>query len=235
MIRRFTLLLACSAALASAQLTVVNGADFDDGRPLAPGGLATAFGDFGISPATPADALSVRIGDQFAQVLGHAEGQVNFEVPRDLTAYRHELVEAPVEVHVHDAVVAQGLMRVRDSSPAIFLADPNHENRPAVALNPNGTLNSEQNPVAAGQELAVYLTGHGAELVSPLPVNPPQSAVNPVVYFGTHAGETVASQLIAPGLWRVRVQVPEIETSGPTPIVVSFDGLYSNTAGVWLE
>jgi len=175
------------------------------------------------------------VGDERARVLGYSEGQINVEVPSELKAGHFEPVAAPVQVHIHDAVVAEGTLRVRDSSPAIFLADPADENRPAVAVNPGGALNSAEAPVAAGEVLELYLTGHGSALVSPARIYPPQSAVDPVVYFRTFAGETLASQLVGPGLWRIRVRVPELETSGPTPVVVSFDGLASNTASGWVE
>lgn len=235
MIRRLAFLLALGAAAAAAQpLTVVNSANFEEFRPLAPGSLATAFLDAPIDASTPVEAITVRVDGRRADILGVALRQINFRVPPEIEAgLRPRAV--PVAVEMRGDVLAERTVAVRDASPAIFLDDAGRAERPAVALNADGMRNGNLFPAASGEVLELFLTGHGVRLISPIEIFPPQSAVTPTVYFRTFPGETLASQLIEPGLWRIRVRVPELETRGPTPVVVSFDGLQSNTASVWLE
>ena len=226
------------------QITVVSGASFEELRPLAPGSIATAFGAF--DGATPATAGGQMLPTQLGGVDVTVDGlpaalyavtttQVNFQVPLGVRAGIDKRT-ATAEFRVGGVLVGRGGVLLRDVSPALFTRDANDPLRPAVALNRDGSVNSADNAAQLGEVLELFSTGQGAKLISPLEIFPPRTSVEPLVFFRTWKGETLAAELPVPGLWRIRVRVPEVEQldDGPTPIVVAIDGVSSNTVSVWI-
>jgi uncharacterized protein (TIGR03437 family) len=226
---------------------VVNPAAFEVARPLAPGSLAAAFGDF--SRAAPATAeslplptmlggLEVFVGGLPAGIYAVTPTQVNFMAPLELPAGRYP-EHALVEFRIAGQPPQTGAMLLRDASPAILLLDAADALRPAAALNQDGSLNTETAPAAPGDVLVLYLTGQGKDLAVPRPGLPPETVKQPRVFFRTWPGETRFSGLVEhlPGLWQINVQAPPNAElpPGATPIVVLFDGVASNTAVIWVE
>jgi uncharacterized protein (TIGR03437 family) len=246
----FAVTCALWTATAQAQdLNVVNGASFEAARPVASGGVSTVFGNFeGVTPASAqGTALPDRLSDISVLLDGRAAGlysvspaQINFQVPLDF-ASGIDAEEVKVEVRRGDTVIATAGMLVRDVSPAIFVSDANHEMRPAIALNADGTLNSQQNPSRPGDTLRIFLSGQGKDLISaPTELGPIVTAGTPLIHFRTWKGETIQSSLPpggVPGLWLVDVRVPQAQDvpDGATPVTVTLDGRTSNTAAVWID
>jgi uncharacterized protein (TIGR03437 family) len=208
----------------------VNGASFEASRPVAPGAVAALFGEFaGVTPATAQGfVLPEILGEVSVSLDGRAAGlysvlptQINFQVPLDFPA-GIDPKDVEVRVSLRGAVIATTGIFVRDVSPAMFVADANHETRPAIALNPDGTLNSQQNPARPGETLRLYLSGQGDNLVGPA-LGPVATIQTPLVHFRLWKGETIFSGLPAagvPGLWVVDVRIPEAEDlpDGATPV-----------------
>lgn len=106
-------------------------------------------------------------------------------------------------------------------------------------MNLNGTVNGPANPVAAGGEIAVYVTGLGA-------VNPPvgdgvAASSTSLSYVAATVTATIDGQPanvifagLAPGyagLYQVNVIVPQL-AAGAYPIQFAVGGVLSNTASV---
>jgi uncharacterized protein (TIGR03437 family) len=224
--------------------TIVNLADFDAYRPLAPGSIAVAFGDF--AAASPAVAgsgslptflggLEVRVAGVAAPIFAVTKSQVNFLVPFNVTVDRYA-AQVPVEFRIKDAPAGSASMFLRDVSPGILVNAG--ALRPAVALNEDGSLNAQANPARPGEILTLNLVGQGTAQTSSNGGLLLQTVKRPIVFFRTWRGETLFSgpSVDQPGLWQVKVRLPQNANlqPGATPIVVLFDGLASNTATVWI-
>ena len=231
---------------AAAQIKVANAASFEEFRPLAPGSIAAAFGSFGGVTAafTPGQPLPTTLAGVGVTVDGLAAGlyavtpaQVNFLIPLEVRADIDERT-AMVKFKLNGSTLGSASVRLRDVSPVVFSSDASNPLRPSIALDRAGRRNSENNPARPGEVLEFFAMGHGAKLISPLEIFPPTTSVQPLVFFRTWLGETVSSVLAPgrPGLWLIRVRVPEAEglRAGPTPVVVAMDGLSSNMTSVWI-
>ena len=106
----------------------------------------------------------------------------------------------------------------------------------AAVQNADGTLNTPDNPAAAGSVITVYLTGQGAveppvATAAPAPSDPLARAAYPVTATigGQPAAVTFAG--LSPGsvgLFQVNLRLPLIG-SGSYPLEVSVNGISSNT------
>ncbi len=135
-----------------------NSASHEHGVEVARGQIMTLIGG-----PFAADE-KVRVGGVIAEELYRSETQINFVVPRSLTAGESAVLEIGAErVRALDVVEARprwfwkvfddGAFRSRGS----FLID---------ARRPDGTLNTDQNGFAPGEEIRAYATG--VDLSKPL-------------------------------------------------------------------
>src|SRR5262249_39593759 len=103
----------------SSAIAIVNSASFRAGDPVAPGSLASVFGDFSI--AQP----EVTIGGIASRVLASAAGQINFLIPGDV---RTGIV--PIQIRSGGSIVAEGSVGIAPAAPGLFILDPFALNRP---------------------------------------------------------------------------------------------------------
>ena len=201
------------------------------GAPLAPGELVSLFGS-GIGPITP-DVAQLGSNDLFptsisntqvtfdgvpAPLLYVSSSQINAVTPFGLAPNTTTQVCVKYEGTVTNCIAAG----VSAAAPAVFLnpATPNY----AAALNQDGTVDSQQNPLHAGSIITLFATGlghvtpapaDGSVIQFPLPIqdlkvqvqvpNPDQSS--PVPYFITALYVGPAPLEIA-GLSQINVQIP---------------------------
>ena len=225
---------------------VIVNAAFQEGRAFAPNSLGVAFGDF--AQATPAIANSVPVPNSLGGVEVTVDGasagiyfvsktQVNFVIPAVAATQYARRVPVQIRLNGTPAITPLTIL-IKDVSPTVLLRDAADALRPAAALNEDGSANNEARPAKPGESITLYVTGYGHRQSSPNSATF-DTEVRPLVYFRTSAGETLHSSPAAgqPGLWRVAVRIPQITDapSGPTPIVVLFDGVQSNTASIWLR
>ena len=199
---------------------VVNGATYS--LWFSPGSLATIFGR---RLGGPVDGLNATFGgrrgdqlpaylegvkvlvvDQFGNVLAEcpllyvSDHQTNFQLPFEIFGYSEVWIVAEYNgIRSEPQQIA-----LQSASPGVFKTPSGF----AVAQNENGLLNSEANPLPAGQALVVYFSGQG--VVAP----------------------DWASGRAAPSFPPVRAPSNVSVTIGGVPAVVQFIGLAPGMVGV---
>jgi glucosylceramidase len=178
-------------------------------------------------------AASVQINGIEAPLLYVSPQQINAQVPWDATPGSATLTVT------HAGVAASQTVTIAAAGPAIFTLYGSQE---AAALNQDYSVNSQNNPAAAGQAVLLFGTGLGA--VSPaVPTgvaagSDPLSSVTAKVTAtvgGTPA--TVLFAGLAPGfagLWQVNVQLPA-GASGAATVTLSVGGVATSPVTVWVQ
>lgn len=232
------------------------------GAPLAPGEIVSLFGS-GIGPITPVLAqlgsngrfpisisnTQVTFDGVAAALLYVSSSQINAITPFGLAPNATTHICVRYEGTVTNCIAAG----VSAAAPGVFLnpATPNY----AAAVNQDGTVNSQQNPVHAGSIIALFATGlghvtpapaDGSVIQLPLPTqdlkvqvqvpNPDQHSPEPYFTIVQYAGP---APLEIAGLSQINVQIPGfmLEYSGPLIVRVTLsDGttVTSNAVYIWI-
>jgi uncharacterized protein (TIGR03437 family) len=149
---------------------VVDGASFSNNDATSPGALVTLFGsrmgpmqgvnfqlENGVVP-TELAGTRVLVNGAPVPILYSSYWQVNIVLPYSLAQASRPTFQ------VESSSVAGNTIAPANVWPngiAIFRADPS-SNRPAAALNQDGTVNSPQNPARPGSVVMLFGTGGGA-------------------------------------------------------------------------
>lgn len=248
------LLLALLAPAASSQsnpVAVVNAASFQARWPVAPGGLASAFGTFtgatqGAATQVPLptaiNGVELRVNNVAAPLLFVSATQINFQVPGNTPITVTSLTQdVTVEVRVGGSVVASGKMAVAPTSPAIFVTDFADPLRPGAILDQT----SQFRAVKRGDVIQIFATGAGLNLSSPV-LDGTAAGSSPLVrtnalpkVFIFQQEATVEFSGLSPqfvGLWQINARVPNLNfISGQVPVQILYDGLVSNTVTITVE
>jgi len=135
-------------------------------------------------------------------------------------------------------ILAHAYIPMFNASPAVLYAGANPATQgQARAVNQNGADNNSSNPAPVGQQLTVYLTGAGRlEALPPdgeapgaeVPIDGVQAYL--ITSTGAIAAPVVAASLdpSEPGVWRVRVQVPQVAADGNYGFAVIYRSMASN-------
>jgi uncharacterized protein (TIGR03437 family) len=221
---------------------VVNAASFT--APVAPGSIASAFGDFLVSLPlavvqsvlpTEVSGLSLRFGDGTQAPLFYVSGtQVNFQVPWELSGQSVTLT-ASVDGQTGGAQT----IPLAPFAPGIFTID-GQGSGPGAILDASYRLVNSSNPTTAGATILIYCTGLGHVTNqpangSPAPLSPLSWSGIPTVTIGGVSANVSYSGL-APGfvgLYQVNAQVPAgLAANDAVPVVLSMGGATSNTATI---
>ncbi len=222
---------------------VLNGASFAPLTfPAAPGTLMTAFGS-GLAPAaqgtsdvpwpTQLAGVGIDFGGVPAPLFFVVGSQINFQTP-----FAAAGPTATVSVNNNGAVSNTVEIPVAATSPGIFSLLQNGIG-PGAILDVNFNIVSEQNSVAPGDFVQIFMTGLGA--VNPqigdgeaAPSQEPFARVvdsELQVLFGGEAGNIIFAGA-APGfigLYQVNVQIPTTSFTGPAvPVQVSTSNAFSD-------
>ena len=241
-LKTFLLLLSSSlwGDLAQAQpvvTSVTNGASFQ--AQVSPGAIVTIFGTnlvAGNGQTAPAAPLPTSLGGTTVLINGVAAplfyagpNQMNLQLP-----YGVAPGPAMAVVQSGSASSAPFSFNVSTASPGIFL-----NGNQAIAVNPDGSVNSAVNPAHPGDYLVVYMTGVG-------PVNQPESTNTPppaspvatsTLPFSATIGGQPANTLFVGltsgfiGLGQANVQVPSL-VNGSYSLVVTIGGAASAAAQI---
>ncbi len=226
-------------------VTLANAASLLPGS-LAPGEIFSIFGQ-GIGPATAvtgsfdaSGTLSVTLGN--VQVLLNGtpaplyyvqSNQINAQAPYELAGQ----ASAQLQIVYQGATLASMQVPVAAADPALFTL--NYGTGNAVAVNQDGTINSDENPAPRGSIVVLYATGEGqtspagvtgqaAAAPFPLPVLPVSVTITNIPATVLFAGEAPGFV----GLMQINAQVPSgFVPTGDLPIVLSV-GTYQSPAGV---
>ena len=224
---------------------VVNAASFT--APVAPGSIASAFGDFLLSlPLAAAQSpLPKEISGLFLQFGGNTYAplffvsgtQVNFQVPWELSGQSVTLTAT-----VDGQAGAAQTIPLAPFAPAIFTVGAQGSG-PGAILDASYQLVNSSNPTTAGATILIYCTGLGQvtnqpATGSPAPLSPLSWSAIPTVTIGGVLANVSFSGL-APGyvgLYQVNVLVPAGLAAGDAvPVVLSMGGVTSNTAVIAVQ
>ncbi len=230
---------------------VVEGAGFTPRRPLSAGGIISVFGQSfatgnSFSSQLPLErelaGVSVRIGGQDAPLFFVSPGQINAQMPFEVSPGD----SVPVAVSVGGLLTAPqnyliapaqpGTFDVGGGQGAVLIANTD------ILVAPVGSIPGRQTrPAEGGEFVSIFCTGLGA--------------TNPTVGAGEPgAGETVTTPVtatigggnasvsfagLAPGfvgLYQVNARVPEgVAPGSAVAVVITQDGIASNTVTIAVQ
>jgi uncharacterized protein (TIGR03437 family) len=211
----------------------VNAASYTAGAPVAPGSIASLFGNFTGSQTASAGGypLPAKLGDTEVLLAGKAvplyyvsSGQVNLQVPAGQPAG-----QVLTEVRIGGQVKSRSPVTVIPTAPGIF----------AVA-NRDGRGNTANVPAHPGEVLHIYATGQGAVLPVvddgvAAPAQPLATSPNlPNVFLGGRQ-LTVLYNGLAPGfagVWQIDVMLPADAPTGPDLALTVVNVIVSNPISV---
>ena len=217
----------------AADAVAVNAAGFSGGVPVAPGSIASLFGNFTGSTTSSFSSFplpaklgetDVLIGTQAVPLFFASPNQINFQVPGSLGP-----TQSAFEVRVAGQRVARGSITTVPRSPGLF-----------AVVDQNGRLGRARR----GQSIIIFGTGQG--VVTPAIADGAAAPPQPFSMTGTHPGVYVGGREaavsfsgLAPGysgLWQINAQVPQDAPSGDVGLVVLYDlNLVSNVLSLTVE
>jgi uncharacterized protein (TIGR03437 family) len=232
-------------AQAPGSVTVVNYAGYTGTFPVAPGSIASAYGNFGNVPTTALESFSpmprelagirVRVNGVDAPLYFVSSGQINFVVPL-ATANGSQ----PVEVVSAGNVINRGTVNVFEVAPG--LAADTSPTRQAIIQNQNFATNSQSAPARRGEVIVIYATGCGATQPAQQDGVPPtelSQAVAPVqVYISVQEAlvQFAGAHPQFPGICQINAVVPnQPYITGQAPLYVQVGGVASNLVSFWVE
>jgi uncharacterized protein (TIGR03437 family) len=162
---------------------LLDAADSNPVTSVAPGELLAMYGRFlyfennpsaipinpvnGLFPVT-SQGLSVVANLTSAPLLYVSEQQVNFQAPYEIAGSSQTNVTVTYSDINGNSVSDSRTLKVAASNPVAFLAQPSIVNQSfPLALNADGTVNSQTDPAAAGSVVTIFLDGLG--VTSPPP------------------------------------------------------------------
>jgi uncharacterized protein (TIGR03437 family) len=212
------------------------------GGPLAPGQPAEVYGTGLATVISPTDQLplttdykgtSVRVGSKFAPLFFVSPGQVNIQIPTELTPNRRYAVLA---IGGNETTQQQADIDIVPVKPGI--TNTRNDARELIAQHTSDfSLVTASNPAKRGEFLVMYLVGLGATNPSvasgaQAPGNPPALPVKPVTLTIGGISANVLFAGMTPGgvgLFQINFVVPETAPlNQPLEVVVTQDGVESN-------
>jgi uncharacterized protein (TIGR03437 family) len=216
---------------------------------ISPGSIVSVFGTALTSQTTRAERVplpvslsgsSVTIDGIAAPLFYASEGQINLQVPWEIKTGVSQVV-----VNTVSGSSAPALISVQASAPAILM-DPVTER--AIAVNQDGTLNSETNPAPAKSLFTLYLIGQGP--VSNSPATGVAATASPASIVSSSASIDIgpASSLLLPystdiiylgltpetvGLAQANIRLPDLPP-GEYHLATTIAGVRSNFVFVFI-
>ncbi|MGA2211690.1 MAG: hypothetical protein ABSH31_00330 [Bryobacteraceae bacterium] len=245
-----------------ANITIVNGASFNKGTGVSPGGIATISGT-GFLTGVTGLVTANNAGGSLPTTLGGVT--VSFGTPAAVAPIYYVLsangtdevtVQVPFEVQPGSSVAltlsvtnggsATVMIPVKPFAPGIFTTVFDGKIYPVV-LRPDGSVVSPNNPAQLGEDLTFYVTGLG-QVMPPAVTGEPgvsgQSIVAPLIVGLNNGGVPLISAAYVPGsigVYVVKIQVPADTKTGPyQPLgIVAFDSAnkayYANSTYLPIE
>ena len=213
---------------------VVEGAGFTKRRPLSGGGIISLFGasfatenNFAGFPLPRELAgVSVRVGNQDAPLFFVGPGQINAQLPFEVSTGD----SVPVAITVDGLLTAPQNYLIAAGQPGIFISGEN-----AAILDASFQLVTAQNPARPGDTIQIFCTGLGAVDVAVETGAPGPSfstVLLPVTVTIGGIDAAVAFQGLAPGfvgLYQVNAVVPSgVPLDAAPSLVLTQNGIVAN-------
>jgi len=228
---------------------VINAASSAPGAPLAPGSIASAYGNFLLAASSAAETvplptslsgLSLAFGAAKAPLFYASGRQVNLQIPWELAGQS----QASLTATLGGQTSAPQTVNLARFAPGIFSIN-GQGTGPGAIQDSSYHLITASNPAAAGiTVILIYCTGLGAVTNQPptgaaAPSNPLAVTITkPTVTIG---GVPAALSFygLAPGSvgeYQVNALVPANAPAGDTvPVILSIGGVTSNTVEIALQ
>jgi uncharacterized protein (TIGR03437 family) len=224
--------------------------------PVAPGQLLSLIG-YGLGP----QGVQVAFDGVAAPLLYVSPGQINVQVPFEVSQEASTVMTVSVPSATGgSAATASQQFAVTASNPSMFLNSSGFASGTglqAIALNSDGSLNSNANPAKAGSDITVFLNGVNAStgdglatgaIVGPN-TNPLGSQVDVRIgALSLEAGPLYPSAGSIDGVYQLSVRMPTVPSTGVTAIglfvainglaagpFAYYDSLYQTPATVWVR
>jgi len=228
---------------------VINAASSAPGAPVTPGSIASAYGSFLLSAPSWAQGvplpaslggLSLTFGAAEAPLFYASSGQVNLQIPWELTGQSEASLTATLAGHTS----APQTVNLAPFSPGIFSMN-SQGTGPGAILDSSYHLVTPSNPASAGFTfILIYCTGLGPVTHQPVtgaaaPSNPlAETTMKPAVTVGGVPADVSFSGL-APGSvgeYQVNALVPSNAPTGDAvPVILSIGGVTSNTVTIAVQ
>ena len=182
--------------------------------------------------------LSATLGNSAVPLFFTGSGQINAQLPFDIPANS----SAQLVVKVGDSFTVPETINVAAAQPGIFTVNQSGSG-PGAILDVRFVLVSATNPVKPGDIIQIYCTGLG-ETNPPVrsgersPSSPPATAVKTVTATVDGINAPVQFAGLAPefvGLYQVNVQIPAGVKNGEVNLVLTQDGVESNTVTIFVQ
>jgi uncharacterized protein (TIGR03437 family) len=227
---------------------VLNNLNPQPGSPVAPGTIVQIYGS-ALSTAgtvgtgsvvngllsTTLNGVSVSVGGIAAPLFYGSSGQINAQIPNELQAgQQYELL-----VNVNGFYSNPVTITTTAAQPGLAsFADGT-----VIAQDTNYNLITADNPAHAGEVIILYATGMGATnppvaTGTPAPSSPPaQVAIAPQVSIGGTNAQVLFAGLSpgSVGLYQIDVEIPAGAGTGNVPLVMTQNGVASNTVSLPVE
>jgi uncharacterized protein (TIGR03437 family) len=202
---------------------VVNSASY--GPAIAAGGFASIFGGSLAAgevaqpatsnfPTTLANVL-VTVNGILARLSYVSDGLINFVVPGNISPGPAQLlVQTPL------GISAPVTIQIAAHGPGVFFIPPTNAGAVLIA---GPYILTQQQPAKAGDYLAIFCTGLGANPVASVTIG---GVPVPVTYAGT---------TVIPGLEQVNVLLPAGLPHGQQDLVLTVNGITANSVHVILQ
>jgi uncharacterized protein (TIGR03437 family) len=235
---------------------VLDAADLSPVTAVAPGELLAMFGRFLYLQNNPFGASIAPVNGSFpvtsqglgvvadqtpAPLLYISEQQINFQAPYEIAGSPQTNLTVTYSDVSGNSVSDGRTLQVAASNPVAFLSQPSIVNQSfPLALNADGTVNSQTNPAPAGSVVTIFLDGLG--LTSPPPVtglvntSPPAPLNLPMAVTpncnGTfcYPAPTFVSASSVPGSISGVTQVQLLAPANPHPRA-AFQAIFSLSTG----
>jgi uncharacterized protein (TIGR03437 family) len=225
---------------------VLNAASLTPG-PVAPGSIATVFGNLGLnSPSQPSSAplpktlsgfsIQLQSGGVSVPLFYASASQANIQIPWEMLGQSAVAVTAVLNGNSGPAQT----LKLATFAPAIFATNGQGTGQGAITDSSYRLVDS-LNPATPGGVIQIYCTGLGAVTNLPASGSPAsgttlsRTTTNPTVKIGGIEAAVLFSGLVpgTVGEYQVNVQVPVGVPSGPAiPVTISIGGSTSNPATI---
>ncbi|MEI9972959.1 MAG: hypothetical protein WDO73_13395 [Ignavibacteriota bacterium] len=225
---------------------VTNSAGIGTGRGVAPGSVASVFGENFTAetvagPASPLAqtlaGVTVHIGTRALPLYFASPTQINFQIPADLAAGDHT-----VTVSSQDMPDITSKLTVVRNAPGLFPAVLDGQTY-AMVMHEDGTPVTASAPARQGELLTLYGTGFGpTDRIRPdvaIPDAPRYMLLDPVrIQIGTGVF-TPESTYAAPGHIGIDAVQFRLDSSAPSgaaiPLFVTVNGIQSNSLSLPIQ
>ncbi|MBL0156314.1 MAG: hypothetical protein IPP47_04340 [Bryobacterales bacterium] len=178
--------------------------------------------------------LEVLVNGVPAPLMNVDSGSVRLIVPKNTPNTGDVPVPFLVRSVTTGEVLAYDLVTMTQFSPAVIVQGGATSGQ-ARAYNADGSLNTTSNAISSGQQMTVYLTGYGAidglpdDGIAPgveVPIVADMAAALRIGTTGVVLCSVVSASLDPdePGVWRLKVKVGQVSTSGTYAFAVSYNG-----------